>query len=84
MQCSTFKLLWKPVIGPTGENFFPNIWRFTSSCTELFVLKTDICIQSVTNSKRNSVKQHHAPAQTVLTCQQQHENTQVTTEYKTM
>ena len=35
---------------------------------------------------RNSVKQHHAPAQTVLTCQQQHENTQVTTEneYKTM
>jgi hypothetical protein len=30
--------------------------------------------------------QHHAPAQTVLTCQQQHENTQVTTEneYKTM
>ena len=34
----------------------------------------------------NSVKRHHAPAQTVLTCQQQHENTQVTTEneYKTM
>jgi hypothetical protein len=35
------------------------------------------------------VKQHHAPAQIVLTCQQQqqqHENTQVTTEneYKTM
>jgi predicted transcriptional regulator len=26
------------------------------------------------------VKQHHALAQTVLTCQQQHENTQVTTE----
>ena len=36
--------------------------------------------------QRNSVKQHHAPDQTVLTCQQQHENTQVTTEneYKTM
>ena len=32
------------------------------------------------------MKQHHAPAQTVLTCQQQHENTQVTTEseYKTI
>ena len=26
------------------------------------------------------MKQHHAAAQTVLTCQQQHENTQVTTE----
>jgi hypothetical protein len=27
--------------------------------------------------QRNSVKQHYARAQTVLTCQQQHENTQV-------
>ena len=29
------------------------------------------------------MKQHHAPAETVLTCQQQHENTQVTTVVKT-
>ena len=36
---------------------------------------------------KDSLKQHHAPAQTVLNGQQQHENTEVYTtenEYKTM
>jgi hypothetical protein len=56
--------------------FYSNIWRFISSYPEFFILTTGKYIQVLLTAKKFSETASCAFAQTVLNCQQQHENTQ--------